>query len=364
MLNGAQSPFDQCEREVWNDPRKIDLDGFFTAADLDTIDFPELQYVVPGILPEGLAILAGKPKFGKSYLCMGLAVAAATGGKALHAIDCEAGDVLYLAFEDGPRRLKDRMRQMLPYSDKPHRITFCTKAKRVGDGLEEMIEKWIGSVPNPRLVIIDTWRTVKLASNGRGSAYDEDATGLNPLHQLTKDHPGLAMLVVHHTRKLDADDPFDTISGTHGLTGVADTLMVAGNHGEGAKLSGQGRDIEGYEKALVRDKLTGGWKLNGDARELAKTSERQEILNVLNEAEGEPVSLAAVALEVGKTKSNVFHLLKRMIGEGLVRKQGHGKYVSIPHSTHSTHSTWHDTDRDDDAELNELNELNGGTEDD
>jgi DNA-binding transcriptional ArsR family regulator len=339
--------------------------GAMTADVLARMKFAPLRFVVPGILPEGMALLAGKPKFGKSFLAMDLAIAVASGGIALGNIQCETGDVLYCALEDSQRRLHDRLHKMLPYGDAmPARLHLETSAPRIGDGLIEQLETWLNAHPDARLVILDTWRCIKPETRGNASAYDDDASGISPLQRLTSTRPGLAVMVVHHTRKMEADDPFDTISGTHGLTGVADTLMVLARHGEVAKLSAQGRDLDGYEKAMTRDQMTGGWRVSGDARELAKTGERQEILDVLTDAEGETLSLAAIASATGKQKCNLVHLLKRLAEEGLVEKVSHGKYRSKAHSIYSTHSTSHEYGDDHPRMLNELNELNGVQDDD
>jgi DNA-binding transcriptional ArsR family regulator len=313
--------------------------GSLTASALDRLKFAPLRYVIPGILPEGLAILAGKPKFGKSFAALDLGIAVSSGAKAFGSIPCEAGDVLYCALEDSRRRLQDRLRGMLPRgAGMPELLHLETAAKRIDEGLMDDLRGWLADHPGARLVILDTWRCIKPASQSRSSAYEEDASGLHPVHELAKDHPGVAIVVIHHTRKLEADDPFDTISGTHGLTGVADTLLVLAKHGEGAKLCGQGRDIDGYEKALTRNTLTGSWKIVGDAREMAKTGERQAVLDVLAEAE-EPIAPTKIATAIGKTRTNVQHLLKRLDEEGLAKKVGHGKWtLAGARSLHSLRS--------------------------
>lgn len=314
---------------------------FFSAYELGLMSFPDLKQVVPGILVEGLTILAGPPKLGKSYAAMDMAIAVATGGTAFGSIRCKQGDVLYLALEDGKRRIQARLRQMLPLEpDLPDRLTFATDVPMIGDGLEAVIEAWVESVPEPTLIVIDTWRCVKPEPTGKGSAYDEDARAIEPLHAMTKRLPGLAISLIHHTRKMEADDAFATISGTYGLTGVADTLMVLARHGEGHKLCVRGRDIEDAEKALQRDRHTGAWRMTGDAREIAKTSERQELLDELREA-GKPLSPTQLAAATGKKRDNIQHLLKRLLGEGKVKKEGYGKWtLSDPcHSVHSAHSS-------------------------
>jgi hypothetical protein len=306
-------------------PRMVTI----TAAALDRVYFAPLRFIVPELLPEGLALLAGKPKCGKSYLSMGLALAIASGGVALGTVKVEAGDVLYCALEDGQRRLQDRMRAMLPGGVAfPAGLHFATDLPRIFEGCEDALEGWLDDHPDARLVIIDTWRCIKPAASAKasGSAYDEDARGMQALHAIAKTRPGLAIIVVHHTRKMEADDVFDTISGTHGLTGVADTLMILGPHGEGVRLSATSRDMEGYEKALKRDAETGGWMLAGEARELAKSSERRVILDALAGAPDDGLSAREVSDLCGKKLDTVRRMLTRMAQAGEVAQPRRGRY--------------------------------------
>ncbi len=315
--------------------------GTFSAADLERETFPPLRYAVPGLLPEGLALLAGKPKFGKSFLCTDLVIAVALGGIAFGQLQCEAGDVLYLALEDSKRRLHSRMSAMIPGGGFPPSLRIETRAPRLGAGLEQKLARWIARQSKPRLIVIDTLRCVRPPSNGRAGSYEEDAETMAPLLDLARSTPGLCVLVVHHVRKAEADDAFDTISGTFGLTGVADTLLVFGKHGEGAKLAAQGRDLDSFEKAFRRDPFTGGWVLTGDARDMAKTRERQAILDELAEADGKPLTSGQLAKAVGKRGDTISHLLKRLLADGQVAKAGYGKWkLPDSRSNLSNRSNW------------------------
>ena len=317
--------------------------GTLTAKRLGEMAFEPLRYVVPNLLPEGLALLAGKPKLGKSFLALDLAVSVAAGAMAMGSVSCEAGDVLYLAGEDSERRLQDRIRKMLqPGDDMPERLCLETRAMRVDEGLTDALRGWLHHRPGARLVILDTWATVKPVSTGRASAYDEDAAGLRPLHELALAHPGLAVLVIHHTRKAESDDVFDTISGTRGLTGVADTLMVLARDGEQVRLTGQGRDIDPFDKALKRNTWSGSWSIIGDARELAKTGERQAILDLLAEAEGETLTTSQVARAIGKRQDAASYLLNKLLKDGQVSRPAYGKWTLAPPSKSSIPSNWDD----------------------
>lgn len=317
--------------------------GTIRADILAGMEFEPVKWAIPRLVPEGLTIFAGKPKLGKSFMCLQMSEAVGAGeGKLFGVEDIEIGDVLYCALEDSQRRLHSRLHKMHPWGGNvSDRIHFATEWPRIGDGCIEALDDWCDEHPNARLIILDTWRAIKPLANVRGSsAYDEDATAAAPLLEFTKRRPGLAVIVVHHVRKMDADDIFDTISGTHGLTGIFDTLMVLARHGEGVKLAAQGRDLEGYEKALDRDKLTGGWMVKGDAREIAKTNERQELLDALADADGESLTLAAIASAVGKRKDTTRYLLKKLIEEGRVAQPHYGKYALSTHSNYSNRSNW------------------------
>jgi AAA domain len=125
----------------------------FTAAALRTMPFPPVSYVVPGLIPEGLTILAGRPKIGKSWLVLDLAIGTATGQNVLGGIKVVEGDVLYCALEDNPRRLQRRITKLLSPlgGDWPERLTLATRWRRLDEGGVEDIEAWCATVQNPRL---------------------------------------------------------------------------------------------------------------------------------------------------------------------------------------------------------------------
>jgi DNA-binding transcriptional ArsR family regulator len=330
LASGWQAGLQQPRAPAAADAQPTNGPKIISARDLAEMTFAPMQWALPRILPEGLALLAGKPKLGKSFLALQLAIAVATGEARTFGVpEIDAGDVLFCALEDSERRLKDRLTRQYPFGGTPERLHFATSWPRIGEGGIEELTRWCDDHPATRLIILDTWRAVKPLGTGRGSAYDEDANAAAPLLEFAKDRPGLAILVIHHVRKSEADDIFDMISGTHGLTGIFDTLMVLSRHGQGAKLAAQGRDLEGYEKALDRDQRTGGWIVRGDANALAKTGERQELIDVLAKAKV-ALSLAEIAAAVGKKPDAVRHLLKPLVEEGSIYQPRHGQYAQRP----------------------------------
>src|SRR5580704_8150369 len=126
------------------------------------------------------------------------------------------------------------------------------------------MREWCKSVPRPRLITVDVLQKVRPATKG-ADTYATDYGANEQLIQLCHEFPGLAIIIAHHDRKLDADDPFDTISGTLGLTGGVDTIMLLKRHTCGVTLHMQGRDlIDNIEKAVNFDRETARWTILGD----------------------------------------------------------------------------------------------------
>ena len=275
---------------------------------------PSVSYVVPGYIAEGLTLIGGKAKIGKSWLLLGTAIAVATGGCALGSIDVEEGDVLYLALEDNKRRLQRRLNQLLPTGERPRRLYYALAWPRLDMGGLEEIAAWIESVTRPRLIIVDVLNRVRPAQKATESIYDYDVRSLSGLQSLAAEQ-ALAIVVVHHIRKAEAEDPFDCLSGSTGLTGTADTTLVLSRDSQGTTFYGRGRDIEEVEAALSFDRTTGLWSILGPAAEVRRSDERGAILDVLKKALA-PLTPAAIAEATGAKRENIKKLLHAMARAG------------------------------------------------
>jgi RecA-family ATPase len=117
------------------------------------------------------------------------------------------------------------MRKIRPSEEWPVNLKMATAAPRLNEGGLEAIESWIAMAENPRLLIVDTLATVRLIQSGRDNIYQADYGAMRDLHQIASKHR-IAVVVIHHVRKADADDPFDTVSGSTGLTGAADATLI------------------------------------------------------------------------------------------------------------------------------------------
>jgi hypothetical protein len=294
----------------------------FSARELMATKLPEPRWAVPGILPEGLTLLAGKPKAGKSFLALGLAVAVAAGGTALGQVQVEQGAVLYAALEDTKRRLQDRLAAHLGDDAVPDSLHFMLQVPRQGDGGLEWLLSWAQSHQDARLLVVDTLARFRPPVDGRGSAYDQDYAALVGLKRIA-DSCRVAVVVIHHTRKQAASDPLDEVSGTHGLAGAADAVQVLKrdrDRSAAAELYMTGRDIEERRLPLRWDPQITAWTLT--APQL--TPERQAITDWLLQAgHQQPHAIAAAVL---KERGTVRQLLRRMHIAGQVRQDGDGAY--------------------------------------
>ena len=287
--------------------------------------FAELKYVVPGIIVEGLTLLAGKPKGGKSWMMLHAAIAVADHGVTLGE-QCEQGDVLYCALEDNPRRLQSRaMRLLGPHQPWPERLTFICEMPRLASGGLDRIKAWIDAAEHPRLIIIDTLAMVRAPKRRDETSYDADYAAVLELRTLASQR-GVAIVVVHHLRKMEADDPFDTVSGTLGLTGAPDTILVLRRLTSGTVvLHGRGRDLIEIEKALTFNTETSTWNVEGDASEVRMSAERTAVFDAMNEI-GAPASAADIAAVAKSKVPNVRRMLVRLTKDGMVERHERGMY--------------------------------------
>ena len=297
----------------------------FTAAALRTMQFPEISYIVPGIIPEGLTILAGRPKIGESWMALDIAIGVATGKPVLGSVHVEQGDVLYCCLEDNKRRLQRRVTKLLsPFSDEwPERLTLTTRWRRLDQGGVEDIEAWCNSVREPRLVLLDTLAGVRPTRGNAETLYESDYRALLDVHRLSNER-GIGAAALHHTRKMEADDPIDTISGSLGLPGVADTCLILAKTTQGTTLYVRGRDVEECERAITFGSGNCKWTLLGDAAEVHRSDGRKKILDALAKATDlmTPGDIEA-ATGIKRNSVDQFLLQMKASGEVVLIKRAH-----------------------------------------
>ena len=311
----------------------------FSLDDLLLETFPPVKWAVDGIIPEGLTVFAGKPKVGKSWMMLAIALAVAYGEKALGQIRVERGDVLYLALEDRKKRLQNRARKIGALRGKCGRFHLAVEWPRLGEGGKELLERWIQAHPNARLIVIDTLAKIKPRVNVPNGLYDADYQSLEPLQALSQQY-SIPIVVVTHLRKLDAEDAFDAINASLGLNGAADNLVVIKKQrGKAdALLCGVGREGDDFEKVVRFDAATCLWTLQGDAETYVPTEERRRILDVLTNAAPKALTPKEIALQMDAEANNVTQLLYKLKLAGQVICPGYGKYT-IPNNVDKSDKT-------------------------
>ncbi len=309
--------------------------AIFSLRDLLSWELPPVRWAVPDILPEGLTLLAGKPKLGKSWLALSMALSIAAGGVALGKQPVAQGDVLYLALEENARRLQARARQLLAsMPDVPGGLEFALDWPRLMEGGLAHLEEYLKSHPNTRLVVVDTWAKVAPRTDTRRcTQYEGDYEALTPLKRLA-DTYHVSILAVHHLRKTGASDVLDEITGSTGMTGAVDgTLILKRERGQmDATLFVTGRDIEREQELALRfEAESAQWLLLGNAEEVGSSRARKAILDLLREhpQQQEGLRPREIAGALEKNYHTTRSLLGKMVDAGEVTRVG-SRYVARP----------------------------------
>ena len=215
--------------------------------------------VVDGLLNAGTYIFAGAPKVGKSFFMAQLAYHVAV-GLPLWDYPVRQGSVLYLALEDDYARLQQRFAMMFG-DESTDKLFLATKAKTLKDGLDAQMEAFVREHTDARLIIIDTLQRIRETVADKMS-YGTDYDNMTPLKEFS-DRTGVAIIVVHHTRKMAADDICETISVTNGLLGAVDGAFILYKKKRTDKeaiLDVVGRDQQEQELTLERNQETCIWE--------------------------------------------------------------------------------------------------------
>ena len=230
-------------------------------------------YAVKDLLVQGLHILAGAPKTGKSWLALWLCQQVA-GGEKVWGYPTQQGTVLYLCLEDGYHRLQDRL---LDITEAPsENLYLAIHAGTLADGLAGQIETFVQEHGRVSLIVIDTLQKVRETCTD--NTYARDYADLARLKELA-DRCRTTVLLVHHLRKQYDSDPLNRVSGTAGMSGAADGTFIlqredrSSNYGT---LFCTGRDIESKELKLQFDPMSHIWECRED-EETARSADEEVI---------------------------------------------------------------------------------------
>lgn len=289
-----------------------------TARSIVEKEIAPARWAVRDLFTEGLNVLAGKPKRGKSTLLLHVESVVAKGGVALGKIHVQQGDALLLALEDNDRRMKERlMRQLGDDPSAPDRLYIEFTWPRLDQGGLLALDEWMNEHPETRIIGIDTFKRVKPATKSNSTPmYDADYDALQSL-QAWAIARHVAVVALLHLRKQPApEDPLDEISGSTGIVAAADNIVVMRQYNGVTSLIRKGRDYTDDEEwVLEGDAETLLWRISGDVAVMRVSRERQQLYDALKERP-EGATPAQVAQRLGKSANGVRVMLYRAMQSG------------------------------------------------
>ena len=242
-------------------------------------DIEPPNWIIPNILPQGLAILCASSKVGKSWMALQMCIAVTEGGNFLNYPTIKNG-CLYLALEDSYYRLKDRLSKMRPDSLFSKDFYLGIKAQTMDSGLFDQLQEELTEHPTIKLVIIDTLQKIRGQVRKNELAYATDYRELGKLKEFADSHK-ICILLIHHLRKMaDENDVFNMISGSNGIMGVCDSIFIIYKKkrtDEMASLHMTGRDVRQQDIVINYNEKTYNWEIVQSPEELARERERQRL---------------------------------------------------------------------------------------
>lgn len=304
---------------------RVDPPNVISAQALLHLDLPPVQWLVDSVLPPGLAMLVGRAKTGKSWWILQLALSVASGQRLCDKWRTDGRGVLYLALEDNLRRLQRRLTERLAReTEPPANLEFATEWKNLRAGGAEQINDYLAQHSDCGCVIIDTLQKVRGVESGKINAYQADYEILGLLKQIADAH-NVALLVVHHTRKGEADDWFDLVSGTTGLSGAVDSLLYLDRkRGESeARLHATGRDFEvEIDELLFWSR--GEWRAQGASDAILSSRVKTEIVECLQKRGA--LRTIEIANELNKPATSLSRPLAELESSGVIERFERGRY--------------------------------------
>ena len=236
--------------------------GKIQLIDAETLYYKPLEHpkmLIDGVLSDGLAIMAGDSKIGKSWMVLWMCLQISK-GEPVWGLPTRKTDVVYLALEDREWRVQQRMQDLT--DTPPDNLHFGFSCGQLGAELESQIEDVLKDYPSTGLLFIDTLQMVRDNVSAKVNAYAQDYKDLSSLKKIADNH-GICIFVVHHTRKeRDGGNIFNDMTGSTGIMGVADTGMILRKEdrfGDNATLCITGRDVE--EKKLKMQMRGVKWEI-------------------------------------------------------------------------------------------------------
>ena len=254
-------------REFWKGNITMSKNKKLTVIDGETLmdmRIKPISFCIDSLLPQGISLLCGAPKIGKSWLVLDWCVRIAKGEEVWN-FKTAKGTTLYLCLEDNLSRIQQRLNEIT--DDVPNNVFFATSSCSMSDGFAEQIEMFVAEHKDTVLVVIDTFQMIR--SKNKDTTYANDYQEIEKLKRLANKLK-ISLLLVHHLRKQGDNDPLNKISGTTGISGAVDTTFIldkSKRSQNNATMICTGRDIEYRELELNFSKENHMWNLVSDSVE-------------------------------------------------------------------------------------------------
>lgn len=270
-----------------------------SAFDLQNKEFEERYYAVQNMIPEGETVIAAPPKTGKSWLMLDMCLKVAE-GKPFLGFDTKQSDTLYLALEDGDSFEQERLNIVTGGAQAPKNFHFVfSNVMPMNEGFLLQLEELLKVFPNIKVVVIDTLQFVKYRQGKSESAYECDyRTGRDLKEFAEKNH--LAIVVVTHTTKMiHIEDEMSNVSGTNGVTGAADAVIVLSKEkrtDKEAKMFITGRKVRQSMHSVKFDDSKCCWVYGG----IAEVTDRDQQENKEREMLYSNSNIRAAVIEIAR----------------------------------------------------------------
>lgn len=294
----------------------MDINGrkFISAKEIQTMDIPPINWAIENLIPEGLTLLTGRPKAGKSYMAFDIALSIANGSKFLDRYNAVQGKVLYLPYEDNARRVQQRINNVMNGLEASDNLIFPSGLEfpKIDDGGVGIIHRILQEIPELRMIIIDTFGSaISQNFSNFGNSYKEDYEFMYNLQKLALDYQ-VGVLLIHHTRKLLSENVFDEVVGSTGVTASPDTIMMLRKSRGKVALHITGRDIKESNFEVQFDEDNYHWEIIADNISFATTSERQAIIDIFEADPDKELKVKEISELTGKTREATSQLLTKM----------------------------------------------------
>lgn len=268
-----------------------------TAKDLQSKEFDALYYAVENMIPEGESVIAAPPKTGKSWLMLDMCLKIARGESFL-GFQTHKSDTLYLALEDGDNFEQERLNIVLQNEPAPTNFHFVfSNVMPMTEGFLLQLEELLEQLPDVKVVVVDTLQFVKYRQSKNESAYECDYRTGRDLKEFAEKHKIAIVVVTHTTKMIHIEDEMANVSGTNGVTGAADSVIVLNKEkrtSKEAKMFITGRKVRQSMHNIEFNDTTCQWEYKGVA--VVEDKDKQEALERLTAYGISQIRLAVVKM--------------------------------------------------------------------